>query len=189
MNLKERYSVRSNPLKTERRVELVALVMLAILLLQLIYSGLRLALLTSPQAIAPAPDTLVVGDVASALKLSAADSEELLGRPLFWPSRRPALEEVEKAPPPEEEKSGDLKGVKLVGVFGVGESAGIIALVKDKKQRILLGEKVLGWTLQSVEPTRIVLVDKGSRREMSLEPGKGAGVKEDASGASKKRKR
>jgi hypothetical protein len=162
MNLQERYSVRSNPLKTERRVDLGGRRIIKKLLLQLIYSGLRLALLTSPQAIAPAPDTLVVGEVASAL------------------NRRPALEEVEKAPPPEEEKSGDLKGVKLVGVFGVGESAGIIALVKDKKQRILLGEKVLGWTLQSVEPTRIVL---------SLEPGKGAGVKEDASGASKKRKR
>lgn len=189
MNLKERYSVQSNPLKTERRVELAALVILAVLLLQLVYSGLRLVLLSSPQAIAPAPDTLVVGEVASALNLSAADSEELLGRPLFWPSRRPAPEVVDKAPPPEEEKSGDLKGVQLVGVFGVGESAGIIALVQGKKQRILRGEKLLGWTLQSVEPTRIILVDKGSRRELSLEPGQGAGVKEDASGARKKRRR
>jgi len=170
MNLRQRYQVQSEPLRTERRIELVVLLLLLVLLLQLLYSGMRLIFLSSPEAIAPPPDTLTIGAVKPFSRPSAAQSEELLARPLFWSSRRPPVPEVEQVAETEPEEAGDLKGFQLVGVFGTGDSAGVIALVKDKKQRILKGEKVLGWTLESVEPTRIVLADKGRRKELTLGP-------------------
>jgi hypothetical protein len=65
-----------------------------------------------------------------------------------------------------------LEGVKLQGVFGSGDTAGIIALVKDKKQRILLGEQLRGWTLDSVSPDRVVLISDGRRQELFLRTAK-----------------
>jgi len=152
---------------------------------------MRLIFLSSPDAVAPPPDTLTIGEVRPSARPSAAESEELLARPLFWPSRRQPTAVDEKVAESEIEEPGDLSGFKLVGVFGTGESAGVIALVKDKKQRILLGEKLNGWTLQSVEPNRIVLVDKGRRKELVLGPKAGgdAGKQKTNSKARKKRRK
>jgi hypothetical protein len=61
-------------------------------------------------------------------------------------------------------KQQELEGIKLVGVFGEGDSAGIIARVKDKVRRIRLGEELAGWRLESVGRNEAVITN-GSRQE------------------------
>jgi hypothetical protein len=167
--LRARYDVGDDPLRTERRVELGVLVLAALFILQLVYSGARLALSGAPDAVAPAADALRVEAVEATPALAAGYSEEIRARPLFWQSRRPAVEdEFAEAAEPEEVASAELKDVKLQGVFGSGETAGIIALVKGKKQRILQGEKLAGWTLESVSPDRVLLANDGRLMELQL---------------------
>ena len=167
-----RYTVAADPLRTERKVELVALVLTVLLCLQLLYSGVRLALDPAVDAVAPAMDVLQVKSVASQAVVASSGSDEIRARPLFWSSRRPAPESVEEIAPDEGgAAAGELKEVKLLGVFGSGDTAGIIVLVKDKKRRILQGEDIKGWTLQTVEPNRVVLVDGERREELVLKAG------------------
>ena len=98
--------------------------------------------------------------------VSAELSEELRTRPLFWSSRRVQVSEPETSSQMKTTAASKSKldKVKLVGIFGGGESAGIIALVNGKKRRILLGENVEGWSLDSVSRNEVVFAD-GARRE------------------------
>jgi len=168
-----RYRASTDPLATERRVELVAVSISAILLLQLLYSGLRLSFLSEPEPIAPSLDLLAEGTATKVESVDPALSEEIRNRPLFWASRRPLIAQsqvIEGTVEGESAVKGELDKVQLVGIFGAGESAGIITLVKGKKRRILVGEDIDGWTLDSVEPGRAVFKDKGRSRELMLKP-------------------
>ena len=166
VQLVDRYKVTANPLFSERRVELLAVVLTLLLFLQLLYSALRLSVLSEPEPIAPASDVMSISDPMVVEMVSAELSEELRTRPLFWSSRRVQVSEpgvssqVKKAAA----SKSKLGKIKLVGIFGGGESAGIIALVNGKKRRILLGENVEGWSLDSVARNEAVFAD-GARRE------------------------
>ena len=157
-----RYRVSDDPLRTVRKIELLVLLLAALLCLQLGYSTFRFMTLAAPVPVVPAADSLHVPAVRGLALVSAEERNEIVGRPLFWASRRP-LEVVAKLQDPKA-ISGELKDIKLVGLFGSGEQAGIIALVKGKKQRILLGDTVEGWTLKSVQPSELV-VSNGKRTE------------------------
>jgi hypothetical protein len=104
--------------------------------------------------------------------VSAELSEELRARPLFWPSRRIRVDTTEsssvqhKTSAPETE----IDKIKLVGIFGAGESAGIIALVQGKKRRILVGEEVAGWSLDSIALNEAVFADGPRRKTLILKP-------------------
>ena len=65
-------------------------------------------------------------------------------------------------------KSGNIDKVKLKGVFGSGDSAGIIALVDGSKRRIRVGDTVEGWTLVAVKPDRGIFENAGRRRTLVL---------------------
>ena len=162
-----RYRVAADPLRTEHKVELVALVLGLVLCLQILYSGARLLMDPAFAAVAPAADVLQVKRVDSPASVATSQSDEIRSRPLFWQSRRP-IQNIAVVPDAGSEQAGPLKGVKLLGVFGSGDTAVIIVLVKDKKQRILQGESVQGWALDVVEPNRVVLVDGGRREELVL---------------------
>ena len=95
--VKERYSAQSDPLRTERRVELVALALSALLVLQLFYSLLRVMFMTQPDTVAPPADLLSGTQVSRLETVDARLSNELRARPLFWVSRRP-LEPVPEGP-------------------------------------------------------------------------------------------
>ncbi len=171
--LRSRYQVTGDPLQVERRVELLAVAVTLLLLLQILYSVLRLGFLSEPEAIAPALDNVAERAIRVPEPIDPALSEAIRSRPLFWAGRRPLEaskeppKEVVKAPP---DAGGDLSKVQLVGIFGVGDSAGIITLVEDKKRRILVGEKIEGWTLDKVERDRAVLSDKERRQLLMLKP-------------------
>ena len=166
-SLAQRYRVVSDPLRTERRLELLLLLLLALLLLLVVYGVLRLALLSAPATVLPAADTLEVGNIAPRFQPDAADSSEIRSRPLFWPGRRPQ-EAVAASPEEPEKANSELKGVKLVGVFGAGDSAGIIVQGKNGQQRLLVGEKVDGWTLKSVGPNEVSFRSKGETKTLVL---------------------
>jgi hypothetical protein len=153
-----------------------------LLVLQLVVGALRLATLSAPEPVTPAPDSLQVPLVVNPVSVAASERNEIISRPLFWSSRRPVEEVVTLAEP--EAKAGELKGVKLVGLFGSGEQAGIIALVKGEKRRILLGDVVEGWTLKSVTPFELVVVDGDRTETLALERGK---IKAAPAGKSKKK--
>ena len=167
--LRERYTVTSDPLRSERRIELVVLVLAVLFGFQLLYSLVRLTIAPGPDAVPPAEDALRFGSIQPGRAVVQGESEEIRARPLFWPSRRPqdAPEQTTEAET-EDAVAGELKGVKLQGVFGSGETAGVIALVKDKKQRILLGEKLQGWTLETVSPNRVTLTSGERSQELVL---------------------
>lgn len=177
MNIKalfyQRYAVSANPLRTERRLELAVVVLALLLVLQLLYSGARLVFGSDAGTIPPAADALQVAGLHQAAAVGAQESAEVRARPLFWYSRRPSESVPEEVVAPESTatEAPQLKGVKLMGVFGSGDTAGIIALVKGKKQRILQGEKLEGWTVQSVESNRVVLSDGVRQQELLLMQG------------------
>ena len=164
-----RYRVSGDPLRTLRRIELVAVLLGLLFCLQLALGGLRLATLSAPDPVTPAPDSLRVPAVLSPVSVAASERNEIISRPLFWSGRRP-VEEVATLSEPQA-KAGELKGVKVVGLFGSGERAGIIALVKGQKRRILLGDVVEGWTLKSVAPFELVVASGGRTETLSLERG------------------
>jgi hypothetical protein len=167
-----RYKVTANPVFIERRIELVALVLTVVLIVQVLYGALRLSVLSEPESIAPALDVMIDSEPLAIELVSAELSEELRARPLFWPSRRVRVDNTEsasveqKTPAPETE----IDKLKLVGVFGAGESGGIIALVEGKKRRILVGEVVEGWSLDSVTRNEAVFADESRRKTLILKP-------------------
>lgn len=164
--LRERYAVTADPLRTQRRLELVALLLAVVICVQLVAGLVGLTVTAGPAAIEPAADSLRVPPVTEPRVLAARERNDILSRPLFWVGRRP-LEAVALAEEPGASGAGseELSAVKLVGVFGDGDTAGVIVLVKDKKQRILRGEAVEGWSLKSIEPTGEAVFSRGARRE------------------------
>ena len=167
-----RYAVTTDPLRTERRIELAVLALLLLLGLQLLYSGARFALVSMPEAVNPAADALAVREVSQAPRVTTSQSEEILARPLFWEGRRPVEDILPPADTDESAAPGQMKGVALLGVFGVGDSAGIIVRIKDNKRRVMVGEEINGWELQSVQPKSVVFAADGRTRELKLRHGR-----------------
>ncbi len=167
--LSGRYRVGDDPLRTLRRIELVALLLGLLLCLQLAWGALRLLALAAPGPVAPAADSLQVPAVVAPALVAAAARNEIISRPLFWSGRRPVDTVATLADPGS--RPGELEGVKLLGLFGSGKQAGVIALVQDQKRRILLGDTVEGWTIESITPHTLV-VSNGERSEtLALQQG------------------
>lgn len=164
-----RYRVGDDPLRTLRRIELVALLLGLLLCLQLAWGGLRLLTLAAPGPVAPAADSLQVPAVVAPVIVAAAGRNEIIYRPLFWSSRRPVDTVAALADP--DSRPGELQGVKLLGLFGSGKQAGVIALVQDQKRRILLGDTVEGWTLESITPRTLVVSNGGRSETLALQQG------------------
>ena len=166
----ERYRVRGYPLQAERRVELAALLLIVLLVACLVYNGVRLLSVSPPAPLVPSAESLIVAEIADPSIVSSSEREQIGVRPLFWRSRQPLV------PPPEEVGSedaasavaGSLGKVKLLGVFGSAGSVGIIALVEGEKQRILAGEKILGWELKSIEGGRAQFMEGTRSEELEL---------------------
>jgi hypothetical protein len=166
-----RFRASSDPLRSERKVELAALVLTIVLIVQVVYGVVSLSLSSQPSPILPSPDSLQVGTLQGAGLVTAQQSNELRARPVFWPTRRPVSEELTAtvvSKKPQSAIKNELDGVKVLGVIGSGESAVVIVLVKGKKKRILLGDKVVGWTLESAQNSEAVFADSGRSQTLKL---------------------
>ncbi len=150
-----RYQGLSDPIRTERRVELIVLVLLALLLLQFGWGSYRALFPPIPDPVRPMRDSLQVANVQGLSVVSPEQRAQIRQRPLFWASRAPVvLEPVKPGPDPKEAntaKPGKIENVKLAGVFGGGDTGGVIVISKGKKRRLAVGEELDGWKLQSVE--------------------------------------
>jgi hypothetical protein len=161
--VRDRYRVKVNPLLTERRIELAILLLFLLLILQLVYGASRLALLSTPKVVSPAADSLQVSEILSQQRITMEQRNEIRDRPLLWAARRPFVAPVSvpvvKAPEPK-----PFKGFQLVGLFGHGESAGVIVSLKGKTQRMRPGETLGEWKLKSVGANDAVFTS-GSQEE------------------------
>ncbi len=167
-SLAQRYRVSEEPLRTERRIELLVLAMVVLLLLLLLYAATRLMGVTPPDAITPAADSLVTRVPLAHASASVEERQAILNRPLFWPSRRPVDDEI-VVNEATSEKNRPLDGVKLVGLFGGGDSAGIIARVEEQDRRVTLGGEVNGWTLKSVGQDGALFESGAEQKRLPLE--------------------
>jgi hypothetical protein len=162
--LGERYRASADPILTERRIELVVVLLALLLILQLVFGASRLAMISTPEAVVPTADALQVLHSLGQNTVTAQQSNEIRSRPLLWPGRRSVAPAVGNVAGPALVKQQELHDIKLLGVFGTGDTIGIIARVKDKTQRIHPGEEVAGWTLKSVGKAEAVFA-AGSRQE------------------------
>lgn len=167
--LPARYSVRENPLKTERRLELAAIVLVVLIVLALVLGLAGQAASGGPSALPPAADSLKL----KVLRLGAGLPEEavsaVLARPLFWEGRRPMVANAPVAAKPKPVTAAKLEGVTLHGVFGAGDSLGLIATVDGRMGRIAVGESVKGWQLSAYEDGVAVFSREGRRATLPLE--------------------
>jgi hypothetical protein len=168
----DRYQGCADTRQTERRIELVTIGLAILLLVQLLLSGLRLAILSTPDAISPSVDGLSDAQLMSVERVSSSQSAEISARPLFWLSRRPSEVTVAADAPGDNPTAnlGSLEKVKLLGLFGSGETAGIIVLVDKKKSRILLGGQVEGWTVDSIQRNDVEFTNGARREKLVLLP-------------------
>jgi hypothetical protein len=105
------------------------------------------------------PDSLFEPPTAASSEM-ALDSVDFVFRPLFETDRRPAegvtgpldIEVVDT-----EASEAQLEDVTLIGVFASGDAQGVILRKADGTRfRLVEGEEVDGWRLQSVEPRSAV---------------------------------
>jgi hypothetical protein len=151
----------------------VALILTAIFILQLFYSVARLIMPAQLDSVLPAPDTLVVSELKRFGAVLDEQSAELRARPVFWASRRTIVDsagpEAAVAPVAKSKaKKSELDKVKLLGIFGEGDSSGIIVLVEGDKKRILRGDKLVGWTLESISGGHAAFVSGGRSQNVML---------------------
>ncbi|TXS91330.1 hypothetical protein FV139_16485 [Parahaliea maris] len=166
MSFLDRYRESSEPLRTERRVELVCLGLGVLLALQVVWVLLRAVVPAGIEPVYPAESSLRVADIHSLNAVGQKESAEIRSRPLFWEGRRPqdSIPVEEDAPVEQKTKQG-LPPVKLQGVFG---SRGVIATVKGKQERLLVGDEVAGWTLKEIKPDLAIFESSGRREEVGL---------------------
>jgi hypothetical protein len=83
---------------------------------------------------------------------------EVVARPLFTSTRRPPVDVTPGRP----------ADFQLVGtIISTRDSQALLSHgVPPKIDRVALGQKIEGWTVQSIEPDRVVLVQGGSRAEI-----------------------
>ena len=173
--LTARYVGQADPLRTERRVELVVVILALVLVLLVLYLTIRLALSGEVRPIEPAPDSVRVASLAAGSVPTPEERETIVGRPLFWAQRRPA-EVVEEAEPvvkkevTKEKAAPRMKGVTVHGVYGSGATGGVILSLKNRELRVAVGEEVDGWQLERVTGDSAVFVSGGVRDERELVP-------------------
>lgn len=172
--LRARYAGQADPLRSERRVELMLVGCGGLLLALALYLLLRIVLATDVEPIAPAPDSVRVATLAVGEALPVEEREALLARPLFWAGRLPEEAAGEPAVVAEAEKPGKaaprMKDVTVHGVYGSGETGGVILSVKQRELRVAVGDEVEGWRLEGVTGDSAVFVSGGVRDERELVP-------------------
>jgi len=170
--MKSRYQVDVNPERSERRLELVLVALLVVVVLQVVWWVFGRFGEASVTAVEPARDSLRVVDTSVAGAITAPQSLQLQSRPLFWASRRPdaKLAPAQKANSGNQKPARRLEGLQVAGAVGAGDQGKAIVVYKDKLMRLGIGDKVAGWSLQSVSLGEVVFVSAGARDVRRLAP-------------------
>jgi hypothetical protein len=173
-NLRQRYRDNKEPERSLRYAELLALLLLLLVALQLLWLGGSALGTPAVTPVEPARDSLRVVSPVSTGAVSAAQSQLLQSRPLFWPSRRPLVSDVEEpeqvTEAPQVAPVRRLNELNLLGALGAGEQGAAIVSYKGKIMRVAVGDDIDGWTLQSVAIGEAEFVSAGQRDLRRLLP-------------------
>ena len=155
---------------TEQQLRKIALGLTAVILVQLVWSGVNLLLATDPEPILPAAASLQLEDLRFGAALDAELSQELVTRPVFWRGREPftpvaATEEKVKKKP----RNAEIDGVTLQGVYSTGDTTGVIVSYKDERLRLEPDEEVAGWTFTSLSGDAATFTYGSDSKELLLE--------------------
>ena len=155
---------------TEQQLRKLALILTAIMVLQLLWSGLRVLLTSEPAPIYPAEASLRVDGVLYPAQPGDELSRALVSRPLFWQGRKAYVpdtrEEIEE--PVATRASKAINQVTLQGVY-TGTVPGIIISYKGERRRMRLGELVEDWKFIQIRPEGAVFRSGNSKRTLNLE--------------------
>ena len=172
--IRRRYRDVQEPLRSERRVELLLIALAGVVALQLIvFAWHYIASRTTP-SIAPAADSLLVAERLGPGSISAAQSRLLQARPVFWASRRPVPEALLSEPTPAAVDTAvdaqALEDFALTGVLAAGVQGQALVTHKGTSLRLAIGEAIEGWTLTQVMSDTAVLVSASGREVYTLAP-------------------
>ena len=121
----------------------------------------------TPKPVLPSSALFEPVSVAQILSSSRPElsSFDFIFRPVFALDRKPR-----RPQPPSEDEAAlaasesnadvveSIDGINLLGIFGSGEVSGvIIRLDNGERQRLVVGESIKGWTLDSIESRRALL--------------------------------
>ncbi|HEX2257783.1 MAG TPA: hypothetical protein VHG92_14010 [Afifellaceae bacterium] len=154
---------------------------------------------TTPLAVAALPAATVGGEPALRLPqrlepggLSTPPSlvlSEILGRPLFSPTRRPPIPEpqpvaeplpaprvvtfVAEEPEPPVSQASDLRELRLIGVLRADEQRRALVTTPEEPEGIWLaeGQELLGWRIVAIAPNEIEVASGEERHTLSLQVG------------------
>jgi hypothetical protein len=171
--LRDRYRGNVEPERSQRYLELTALLLALLVVVQLLWLGLGALRESSVTPIEPARDSLRVLSAAGTGAITGPQSLELQSRPLFWASRRPSDTVVVAGPG---DQSSDLapaprlENLQLLGALGAADEGAAIVSFKGKTMRLAVGDDIDGWVLQSVSLGQAVFVSAGVRDVRRLLP-------------------
>jgi len=88
-------------------------------------------------------------------RAGAADFDDWLDRPLFWPDRRPVETSEPQGPPPQRASLGN---VRLAGIVGTREDPVALLEYEGTSMRIRRGDSVTpGWKLEEILSESVVI--------------------------------
>ena len=132
----------------------------------------------SPRPILPSRALFEPVSVAQTLSSSRPElnSLDFVLRPVFALDRKPRRPDLPSendlalaASEADADVVESIDGINLLGIFGSGEVAGaIIRLDNGERQRLLVGESIKGWRLDSIE-SRLALLQAATGEEARLE--------------------
>lgn len=157
---------------TELQLRKIALVLTAVVLLQLVWSGARLLLKSDPEPILPAEASLQIEEIRYVAALDEAQSQDIASRPVFWRGREaytPAADSGDAEKPVEPPRNSDIDGVALQGVYAAGATSGVIVSYKDERHRLRPEESVAGWTFSMLNGNGAVFTYGSESKELVLE--------------------
>lgn len=189
---------RLKDLTVLQAVQLTAAVLAGLLVLLLLVGAVWAMRLPPAPVVLPSADSLQAAVIS--LPEPGSDSLYLTGRPeepgsqvspdalsvmaarpLFWQERRP-VPEADEAQVEERvvSRPSELDKVELTGVYFAGEASGITVRLSGKRQRVAIGEELLGWTLESVKPDAVRFTNAGQERIIQLEHQQGSSTRKSA---------
>ncbi|MBK6511003.1 MAG: hypothetical protein IPG64_14180 [Haliea sp.] len=156
---------------TESYLWTVAQVITALVLLQIVWSGVGLLLMSDPDALLPAESSLQVGEIRYDMGLDSESARDLASRPIFWQGRQaytPA-EPVESVVLTESRASAAINEVEIIGVYtGAEQSPGVIISYRGERRRLRPGDAVEDWEFTHVNQNEATFQSGGEKRALIL---------------------
>lgn len=155
-----------------RHMRTICVGLLVACLLALLVGAVLVRTKKAPPPLPPAPSTLSAVPIELPADVGAGSTGELVARPLFWASRTPLSDEPIMKPVARPTGPSALDKAELLGLFSSGETSGAILKVAGARQRLLVGQEVGDWALDTISGNEALFVHKGGaggQRRLTLQ--------------------